>query len=490
MPITRSKNTQVALSRAAQDSFVTENEATKMGRAVIKDLVKNAEDPEATLRACAEKLGDFLEPYAARDSQEEGGVTLGRSERYELTDLKDGLERAADKLDEVQAGLFSLVMSMAFSDGRMDKHESNQLGKVAEKVVALSANPAKMAEEMRGVLIEFESVIAQNAALGMGADRSAFFTDGANKGLKTINAFLGNAIAAGIERPGVGREIKADSELGMALTEMAETDGMERGMMMEMLPRIVDKELAKYDSTGMSGPAKFKMAQEQEARPGALVTFVEGLNANGDQDDLMQNIYRVATGHFLPPSAMDEFKGQLAGLGSDELRAGVRDFEGRIEDLSGGESFSIKNERAGLLEGVELVKAELASRADATGLSGLGSAESKKAALDFIKADPNMVALLADGALLQEGTTTFFDWSEAKGVIASDFGPGTNLDTVLENLVQDFSMSSRDLPDNYAFARVAIDIPNEPEPWPLTVIFKNEGGAWNPTSVNGTGLPF
>ena len=80
--------------------------------------------------------------------------------------------------------------------------------------------------------------------------------------------------------------------------------------------------------------------------------------------------------------------------------------------------------------------------------------------------------------------------NDAKDLIKDEFGPGTNLDTVLQNLVQDFSMSSRDVPEHYAFARVAIDIPGEPEPWPLTVVLKKDGSDWNPTKVDGAGLPF
>jgi hypothetical protein len=489
MPSIKPKNVSAALVKAARDGQITEKEADGLGRAVVRDLVKNAANPEETLKAIAGKLDEFLAPYAARDSQEENGVFLGRSERYGMTDLQNGLEQAADKLDTIQAGLFSLVMSLSFQDGKLDKNETNQLEKLAEKVVAESANPDETAAAMRNVIIEFESVIAQNAAMGMGYDRDEMITKGASQGLKQLNAFLGSAIASGIERPGQGQTIDASSDLGQMLSEIAESDGMERGMAMEMLPRLVDKELAKFDSEGLTGQAKFKMDQQLEARAGAIVAFVEGLNAGGDQDDLMQNVYRIATGKFLPPSQMDEFKGQLATLDGDEIRAGVRQFEERIEDLSGGESFSIKNERAGLMDGLEMLKAELASRAQASGLSGLGSAESKQAALDFIKADPNMQALLSDGASLREDTTTFFDWQAAKTELEGEFGSGTNLDTVLQNLVQDFSMSSRDVPDHYAFARVAMDIPNEVEPWPLTVIFKRDGNEWNPSAVSGTGLP-
>lgn len=484
------KNTASAIRSATRDNQVTEKEVGKLGRAVIKDLVAGSDQPEKTLKDCAARLGTFLEPFRANDLQEAGGVWLGREQRYDVSDLQSGLEKAADQLDEVDGGLFGMVMGLALQDGRMDAHEAGHLRKLAKKVVESSDDPDATAMSFRKVLLEMESAISHNVALDMGPGHSKYFTKGADKTLADVNAFLGQAIATGIKRPGEGLEIKPDSDLGKAFKELAEEDGWGRAMMMETLPSIVDKELARYDSTGLTGPAKLKMEKQTAARAAAILSYVEGLNTDGNSDDLVQNLYRITTGHFMPPAKMDAFKTVLQGMDSSEIRKGMKSFSERLDALAEGESFSMRNERAGLEEGLDLLEAELARRADVSGLSSLGNAASKAAVLNFLDNEPMIKAAIADGASIDRGSVKFFDWSEAKTAIKDDQGPQTNLDVVLGNWCQDYSHSSRDLPDMYAFARVAVSVPHENQPIPLVVIMAKGDSGWTPTRMAEGEIPF
>lgn len=479
-------NLNASLKAAVRDGEVTQQEAAKLTAAALKDLIKS-DDQAATLKLAAENLSRFLEPFRARDSQEEGGVWLGRTVRYEVEDLVNKLTRAAEELTALTMNPFEVAMGMVLEDGKLSAYEAKDLGKLAQKLVDEADDPAAAAQAARRSLLQLESLFAQSVTFGMGGPtRDDVLTKTSSKHLATLNAFLGTAIAKGLD--GAPNEtVSPHSEFAEGIQQILDATPMERNMLLETLPYLVDQEVGMYDATGLVGPARLKMEQQAAARGRALLAYVDGLGS--DVDDIQQALFRIVTGRFLPDDAMAEFKTMVSTLPGDELRRGLEQFKGRAESLKGAQSYSVKNEVKGLLEGVALLEAELARRADLSGLSSIGSSAEAQAVLDFLAADPDVAAALADGAKLDGDSVKTFTWDEAKAAIKRDFSPDSDLDVVLQNMTGDATMFRRDLPDAYAFARVTIHLPDEP-PFPLTVVLKKGDDGFAPVRRADGGIPF
>lgn len=363
MPTIKPNHVSSTLRAATRDGVVSDKEAAAFTRAALKDLV-HSDDGATTLKMAAENLRRFLEPFRERDSQEEGGVQLGRSTRYSLADVADKLAKAADELATLNMNAFQVAMALSIDDGKITAYEAKDLGRLAQKTVDSADDPAEAARTMRRVLLELETLFAQTAALGFGGPmRDEVLTATSSRELARLNAFLGHAIAQGLGAAGASETVAPDSAFAKGVADIAHADHMERRMLLETLPHLVDQELGMYDATGLTGPAKLKMEQQAEARGRALLAHVNDLAAGGDVEDLQQALYRIVTGRFLPDDAMAELSAMVKTLPVEELEQGIAQFKRRVQELGGAQSFSVKNEKKGLLEGVALLEAELARRA-------------------------------------------------------------------------------------------------------------------------------
>jgi len=497
-------NLAATMKAALKDKVVTEDEATALVPAVIKDLIKGGEaNAKETLALLAQNLKAFLEPFRANDLQEHDGVRVDRSVRYSLTDVANHLEQAAAKLDEIKGGTFGVAMGLVMEDGKITAKEAAVTAALGKKVVDGSANPGDAARVLRSMLIDLEAIFQQSALMGSSANfgsgptRDEVMMPGSSKSFARLNTVLGNAIAKGLEGTAPSETVKADSEFAKGIKDIVGADSLGRRILLETLPMLVDKEVAMFDSTGLVGGLKGRMDQQLEARAKALLAHVDAHATGSDADDIKQSVYRLTTGKFLPPSAEPEFKQQLASLGEDDLRDGMTSFTKQVEQLGKRDgattSFALKNEIKGLNEGIAMIKAALAERASAAGVTQTTTGTAfagvdAKAVLDFLKADSNIASILAQTAGAKLDDVKFFSWDEARTAIKGDFGAGTNLDVVLENFTK-ANMLSADIRAQHAFARVTLTAPGE-DPFPLTVVLRKQADStWSASKIADGGIP-
>ncbi len=355
------RNVAAQFASISKDKLIDEKEVASLTPALIKDLIRNT-DSKATLESAAKNLKEFLAPFAGSRTAPGRDVEFeSMPAKYKLHDLADMLTRAGDQLASIDGGMFQLAMGLSVDDGKLSSSEIKDLQKVAAKMVKDSADPKATAAKLKQVLVEFDAQIRNMTSAGMGS-RDEVMDPAAQAAMGKLNAFLGASIAkhsTGVNPSVVDPNGPFAKGLQDALRDNS-SFGPAAGLAM-VLPSLIESELGVFDTKGLSGPAKLKMDAMRDERAGALMAHVNSLNL--DDSGMTASIYRMLTGHFVPPNLANEFKTELKSMSVDDLKSQLESFEKHAARSPASDTVADRNNLAALKEGAALVAAELKTRA-------------------------------------------------------------------------------------------------------------------------------
>lgn len=354
------RNVAAQFASITKDKMVDEKEVASLTPALLKDLIRNT-DAKATLESAAKNLQEFLAPFAGSRVAPGRDVEFQSLDaKYKMHDLADALTRAGEQLARLDGGLFQIAMGLSVEDGKLSASEVKDLQKVAAKVVKESADPKVTAAKLKQVLVEFDSHLRNLASAGMGG-RDEVMDPAAQAAMGKLNAFLGATIAkhTSTVNPSV---VDPNGSFAKGLKDALRDNGSfgPAAAVELVMPSLVEAELGVFDSKGLSGPAKLKMDAMREERAGALMGFVNSLNL--DDSGMTASIYRMLTGHFVPPQLATEFKTELKGMSVDDLKSQLQTFTRYQAEVPAQDTVAGRNNLAALKEGAALVQAELTAR--------------------------------------------------------------------------------------------------------------------------------
>lgn len=474
-------NLQSAIKQASVDGRIDRKEFRSFSTAIIRDLAQspNAKD---SLHQATKNLLQYLDKFGA-----EGLMPTRPGTDKEIHNLAEGLYELANNLEKTAKDTFGAAMGISLQDGKITIIESKELGKLAEKLVKDSADPEATALQLREVVQGFRKHLVQANLTQKAEGKDGLIGKEATRQLGRINAFLGQTIARTVQ-PTAGQGVSEESDFAIGIKQ-ALGDGWYAGDNMEAVGALVDAELGRFNTEGLFGQAKLRLDKMADGRGAELLAYVDTLGLS-DGHDLKEDLYRMVTGKFCPPEYMGEFQEYLTNAPLEEINEGLQQFGGdHREKMLGslGSGVAGRNWQKANDEVLGMLEARKTEMEAEIGIASLDTPERRAAVLDFLNNHENVKEALADGATLGK-EVRIYNWPEALAAIKNDYGDDTHLEVVLQNMIQE-NVSFSEMPENYAFATIAMKDPENDVTWPFTIVMKREGDDFVPAEIAKNSIP-
>jgi hypothetical protein len=358
----KTTNLNASLKRIASDGKIHAPEMNRVTAAIIRDLGQQGD-----AKKIFEKIGKNMEAFVTKVRTEMGepNPELKASEAAleKLEDLVEGMADAVDEWDDFQMGIFGAAMGIAFEDDHVSVRDVDALDDLARDLVKNAGADEKIGHKVRNTMAMLEMVLNGGTPMD-DSDDDMVVSASARRKLDKLDRFLARQVAKEIGTQPSGGTVDPSSELGGLFESIASgSGGMAAGFGMIFLPTLVERDLAVFDSEGLSGQAKHKLDSQAEARGRVLLEHVNALPGDPDDKEALQTmLYRLVTGHYVPPDQKDEFVAHLDGATTDELKDALEGID-RQSDMWGAlPGRTGKNMRAANAEARKLIEDELAQR--------------------------------------------------------------------------------------------------------------------------------
>lgn len=321
--------------------------------AIIRDLAA-AKNPEETLVLVSSQMKTFLAAFQT-DSGPYSPAKQNPKGALELEGLVRELESAARRMDDAHGGAFAVMLRLSIQDGRFTGAEAGALQKAAAALLAKAENPAQTALQMRGILVSLDSALQSggkgSALLGTPATDGPGAFDGAASGqLASLGRTLGKKVVGGKRALSLDKAVEA---FRARIVSMGEGRGG-----LKFLPLAIDAEMSQFEGRGLSGTTRVRMEALAARHARALL---ETLNTPGLGESVRHPAYQLLAGKFMPPDLLPAFLAELRNTGDadafKEMLAGLKEQADAVPQA--GATFTQRQQRAALLDGVAIVQTEL-----------------------------------------------------------------------------------------------------------------------------------
>jgi hypothetical protein len=357
----KTTNLNASLNRIARDGQISAPEINRVTAAVIRDLAQNG-DALKIFEKIGENLGKFISKVKTEMGEPTPELRASEAALEKLEDMAEGMVDAVDEWDDFQFGIFGAAMGLAFEDDNISVRDVDALDGLARDLVKNAGADDKIGHRIRSSMSMLEMVLNPSP---MGDDSDVVVSATARRKLDKLNTFLARTVANEIGPNATGGTVDPTGDFAKTAGSVASGGGgMGAGMALIFMPMLVEREIAIYDSAGLTGQAKHKLDTQAEARGGVLLDYIANLPGDPEDKEAMQTmVYRLTSGHYLPPASRDEFQSHLDGATEDELRGALEGIDRQADMWGSLTGRTGDNMKAATAEGRALIEGELAQRA-------------------------------------------------------------------------------------------------------------------------------
>jgi hypothetical protein len=349
MPRIGDKNTQATINRIKADGHISANETKSLSKAILRDLAKADNAPELM-----KKIGENLDKLA--QALEAGDIKSASNDdaEYNIRDLASELEDAIDGMDDLGVGSqFWAALGIAQIDDYISVGEMDGIKDVANSMLEGASDKAEMAAAIKGLLSLFNANLETDDT-----PINDVMAPSTHKRFEKMGLSLTKTIAKHLDDPG---DMKIN-EKGLFAQGLVEMDPF---ALQTIFPMIIQAELSAYDSTGLSGNAKFKMEEAQQKLGQAMLKYIDEAPNMRAREEIMLTAFPFITGSMFPADQKAEWMSMMQGQDTDDLESAVEDMQGMAVGYEARSGVAYQNKAKALRQGVELISAELTRRGGA-----------------------------------------------------------------------------------------------------------------------------